>query len=138
MTSQEEQKQSYFRKIKGLPGLCHVTKEVVNDDGTVSMWGMKKPNELAIEIYDHYPITSFSVEYGQTGTDSSKTVCTLNGSIVCDLEELRKVADFGPTWNSVLTLKEIHCSEVVTWKKLLEEDKEEWETYLRLKKRFEE
>lgn len=45
MTSQEEQKPSYFRKLNGLPGLCNVTKEVANDDGTVSMWGWHTVDE---------------------------------------------------------------------------------------------
>lgn len=88
-----------------------------------------KPSDLAIKIYQNYPIRRLEMMFDDR---IGQTACCLNGIISCSLLDLMKIADFDPGYASVLTLKANVEAAVSGWVWINNQDRKEYERYLEL------
>ena len=108
---------------------------------------MKMPNNLLISIYNIGTIKTIDVEYKQTGNDTADTFIILRGlsgeSLSFKYDKFSKkgklfdeVVELKIGYNYCAKLKEQYKSEVREWLEYHEQNREEYNQYLKLKEKF--
>lgn len=110
---------------------------------------MKKPNDFVLRLYNDCmdSLTAIKIDYKQTGVDTAETFLTITGyegdgmegkkTKTVKYDNVKNLYDFRIDYNSVGKMKCSVLGEVEEWIDYEEKNKEEYNDYLRLKRKFE-
>lgn len=102
---------------------------------------MTKPDEHLLALYKLGWITGVSVDYRQTGTDTSDTYVTFansydNKKVMGLLSNYTKYIKLDFSYNTVATIHPEFISMVTEWEKFEQKNKRELAEYKRLQEKF--